>query len=138
MYYVHCENVGGVLVPRLYQPDAEFTPTDESPLPEKTSDMVTGLLEIGKHDCNWFFNCYTGTNADGSTDGIIEHKRYFHFDASGAIVAATYAMIDGIVQDVPAKVSDFITGALHTTNDTRVGSNYTGTKQDGSTDGTIA
>ena len=132
MTFIHCENINGVLVPRVFE---EYTPTEENPLPEKKSDMVTGSIEINKHDYNIKFNCYTGTNKDGSTDGVIEHKRYFHFDNAGNIVGDSYAMINGVTQDVPTKLSDNITGALHTTNETRKGAKYSGA--DGSIDGSI-
>ena len=126
MYYVHCEKVNNLLVPVLYE---KIT---DKPRLEKQSDMVTGALDLDKHDCNLFYNIYTGSDVDGSTDGIIEHKRYFIVKANGEIEGSYMAYLNGIEQKEPdAPNGMFVTGAIHSTNNGRKSNKLIGVNSNG-------
>jgi hypothetical protein len=113
-------------------------PTEETPLPEKRHDMVTGLIEMPQVETIGKFSEYTGTDKDGSTDGIIKVCFYLHVASDRTIVGLTRYMVDGVVQAVPDKLSDYITGPIQLTNAQRAGGfTYNGTLEDGSTDGSI-
>jgi hypothetical protein len=115
MYYVHCKKVNNLLVPVHY----ELIEEGKDRL-GKQSDMVTGALDLDKHDCNLFYNIYTGSDEDGSTDGIIEHKRYYIVRANGEIEGSYMAYLDGIEQKEPeAPAGMFVTAAIHATNKER-------------------
>lgn len=126
--FLQCEIINGVAVPRGWTTDSEAA---------KTHDFITGDISVNAPDLSPNIGCYTGAQRDGSTDGVYEVKWYLHIDTQGNVKGTVPYMKHGVVLDVPAKKSDYVTGGIALTNEQRKSELvYNGTIEDGSTDGT--